>query len=91
MQLSVCKYGIWNDDGKCRISLVLFALGKYDDLHRCVSIRADNFFEQWCIHYNNYGNSVFDEQQTDILQPLLFRRFSGYGKKKAVYDTHHDR
>lgn len=87
MQLSVCKHGIWNDDGKCRISLVLFALGKYDYLHRCVSICADNFFEQWSINYNNYGNSVFDEQQTGILQPFLLDVFRDMGGKK-LYMIH---
>ena len=38
VQLSVCRNGIWNDNGECRISLVLLAVDQYYCIYRGFSI-----------------------------------------------------
>ena len=46
MQLYICQYGIWNDDGECRICVVLFASYKPYRVYRSFSVCPDHIFKQ---------------------------------------------
>ena len=44
VQLYICQYGIWNDDGECRICVVLFASYKPYRVYRSFSVCPDHIF-----------------------------------------------
>ena len=43
VQLYCCEHGLWNDDGKCRLSLVCLTFYKPYSLYRSVSVCSDTF------------------------------------------------
>ena len=71
MQLSVCEYGIWNDDGRIRIPLVLLTVCKSYDIYRGFSVRPHHVLKQYGFNCYDSGDGASYEQQTDILQPYI--------------------
>ena len=71
VQLSVCEYGIRNDDGRIRIPLVLFTVCKSYDIYRGFSVCPHHVLKQYGFNCYNSGDGASYEQQTDILQPYI--------------------
>lgn len=75
VQLYCCEHGLWNDDGKYRLSLVCLTFYKPYGLYRSVSVCADNVPEQWCINCHNCCYSVSHEQPAGFLQSFIHTDF----------------
>ena len=91
MQLCICQYGIWNDDGECRICVVLFASYKPYRVYRSFSVCPDHIFKQRGIDRYDCSDGIVDEQQTEFLQPFIFGDIPQDGKKETLYDPYDDR
>ena len=68
VQLSVCEYGLRNDDVGGRIWLAVFSAHQHDRLYGGFSVCTDYFFKFRSVAANYYGYVPADEQQTGILQ-----------------------
>ena len=91
MQLCICQYGIWNDDGECWICVVLFAFYKSYCVYRSIPVCPDHIFKQWGIHCDDRSDGTLDEQQAEFLQSFIFGDIPKDGKKETLYDPYDDR
>ena len=62
-----------------------------DGIHRRFSVCAHFSSVRRRLRHYDRADSLFHEQQANLLQPDLCRRFQSHGKEKALYDSHHDR
>lgn len=82
MQLYICQYGIWNDDGECRICVVLFASYKPYRVHRSFSVCPDYIFKQWGIIVTIAVTALLMNSRQSFYSLSFLETFRKMGRKK---------
>lgn len=87
MQLYICQYGIWNDDGECRICVVLFASYKPYRVYRSFSVCPDHIFKQRASIVTIAVTALLMNSRQSFYSLSFLETFRKMGRKK-LYMIH---
>ena len=87
MQLYICQYGIWNDDGECRICVVLFASYKPYRVYRSFSVCPDHILSSGASIVTIAVTALLMNSRQSFYSLSFLETFRKMGRKK-LYMIH---